>query len=89
MGGPTCILTMEEAKLEWTNETLKKLPRNNFMYFLFCLITFRPRKKMTYKEMYLIIAEVNRKVLGEEKAKKLAFQRIIDFYEYNNGNRPV
>lgn len=80
---------MDETKLEWTNEPLKKLPRNNFMYFLFCLITFRPRKKMTYKEMYLIIAEVNRKVLGEEKAKRLAFQRIIDFYEYNNGSRPV
>lgn len=80
---------MEEPNLEWTNEPLKKLPKNNFMYFLFCLITFRPRKKMTYKEMYLIIAEVNRKVLGEEKAKKLAFQRIIDFYVYNNGNRPV
>ena len=80
---------MEEPNLEWTNEPLKKLPKNNFMYFLFCLFTFRPRKKMTYKEMYLIIAEVNRKVLGEEKAKKLAFQRIIDFYEYNNGNRPV
>lgn len=80
---------MEEPNLEWTNEPLKKLPKNNFMYFLFCLFTFRPRKKMTYKEMYLIIAEVNRKVLGEEKAKKLAFQRIIDFYVYNNGNRPV
>jgi hypothetical protein len=80
---------MEEAKLEWANEHIKKLPRNNFMYFLFCLITFRPRKKMTYKEMYLIMVEINRKVLGEEKAKKLAFQRIIDFYEYNNGNRPV
>ena len=67
---------------------MKKLPRNNFMYFLFCLITFRPRKKMTYKEMYLIISEVNRKTLGEEKAKRLAFQRIIDFYEHNNGHKP-
>ena len=38
--------------------------------------------------MYLIIAEVNRKRLGEEKAKKLAFKRIMDFYEFNNGNRP-
>ena len=80
---------MEEVKLEWANEPLKKLPRNNFIYFLFCLITFRPRKKMTYKEMYLMMAEVNRKTLGEEKAKRLAFQRIIDFYEYNNGNRPI
>lgn len=80
---------MEKPNLEWTNEHIKKLPRNNFMYFLFCLITFRPRKKMTYKEMYLLMVEVNRKTLGEEKAKRLAFQRIIQFYEYNNGNRPI
>ena len=43
---------------------------------------------MTYKEMYLVIAEVNRKIIGEEKAKKLALQRIIYFYEHNNGHRP-
>ena len=78
-----------EPNLEWTNEQLKRLPKNNFMYFLFCLFTFRPRKKMTYKEMYLIISEVNRKTRGQEKANKLAFQRIIDFYEYNNGYRPI
>ena len=78
-----------EPIFAWADEPVKKLPRNNFMYFLFCLFTFRPRKKMTYKEMYLVIAEVNRKKLGEEKANKLAFQRIIDFYEYNNGYRPI
>ena len=43
---------------------------------------------MTYKEMYLIISEVNRKTLGQEKANKLAFQRIMDFYEYNHGHLP-
>ena len=73
----------------WADEPLKKLPRNNLMYFLFCLLTFRHRKKMTYKEMFLIISEVNRKTLGKDKADKLAFQRIIDFYEYNNGYRPI
>lgn len=73
----------------WADEPLKKLPKNNFMYFLFCLLTFRLRRKMTYKEMYLIIAEVNRKTLGKEAADKLAFQRIMDFYEYNHGHRPV
>ena len=78
-----------DKELEWTNERLLRLPKNNFMYFLFCLFTFRPRKKLTYKEMYLIISEVNRKSLGLEKAKQLAFQRIIEFYEYNNGNRPI
>ena len=78
-----------DERLQWTNEKLERLPKNNFMYFLFCLLTFRLRKKLSYKEMYLIIAEVNRKTLGDEEAKKLAFKRIIDFYEYNNGNRPV
>ena len=80
---------MMDKELEWANERLLRLPKNNFMYFLFCLFTFRPRKKLTYKEMYLIISEVNRKALGLEKAKQLAFQRIIEFYEYNNGNRPI
>ncbi len=78
-----------EPIFEWTNEQLPKLPRNNFMYFLFCLVTLRPKRKMTYREMYLLIAEVNRKTLGEQRAKELAFQRIIDFYEYNHGYRPV
>ncbi len=78
-----------EPNLEWTNERLKRLPKNNFMYFLFCLFTFRLRKRMTYKEMELISSEVNRKILGQEKANKLAFQRIMDFYEYNNGYRPI
>lgn len=77
-----------EPDFTWTDEPLKKLPKNNFMYFLFCLFTFRLKKKMTYKEMYLIISEVNRKTLGQENANKLAFQRIMDFYEYNNGYRP-
>lgn len=79
---------MDKPVFLWTEEPLKKLPKNNFMYFLFCLLTFRPRKKMTYKEMFLIISEVNRKTLGQEKANKLAFQRIMDFYEYNNGHKP-
>lgn len=74
---------------EWANEPLKRLPRNNFMYFIFCLVTFRLKRKMTYKEMFLIISEVNRKRLGQEKANKLAFERIMKFYEYNNGYRPV
>lgn len=73
----------------WADEPLKKLPKNNFMYFLFCLFTFRLRKKMTYKEMYLIMSEINRKTLGKKKSDELAFRRIMDFYEFNNGHRPV
>ena len=76
-----------DQNLEWTNETLDKVPYKNWLYKVFCLFTFR--KRMTYKEMYLVLSEINRKAIGEEKAKKKAFQRIIEFYEYNNGNRPV
>lgn len=78
-----------DQNLKWTEESLKRLPKNNFLYFLLCLLTFRPRRKLTYKEMYLIMVEVNRKALGDEMAKRMAFKRIMDFYQYNNGNRPV
>ena len=76
-----------DQELEWTNEKLEKVPYKNWLYRLFCLATFR--KRMSYKEMYLILVEINRGVDGEEKAKKRAFERIIEFYEYNNGNRPI
>lgn len=76
-----------EQNLEWTNEKIEKVPHKNWLYRLFCLLTFR--KRMSYKEMYLFLSELNRKTDGEEKAKKTAFKRIIDFYEYNNGNRPI
>lgn len=77
-----------EPNFTWADESIKRLPRNNFMYFLMCLFTFRPRKKMTYKEMYLIMAEVNRKVLGKEMADNVAFKRITEFYEHNHGHKP-
>ena len=38
--------------------------------------------------MYLIIAEVNRKVLGKEMADNVAFKRITEFYEHNHGHKP-
>lgn len=80
---------MTPPDLAWTAERLPRLPRNNFWYFLMCLLALRPRRRMTYAEMYLLMVETNRKRLGEEKAKRLAFKRITDFYEYNNGDRPV
>lgn len=76
-----------EQNLEWTSDKIEKVPYKNWLYRLFCLVTFR--KRMSYKEMYLFLSELNRKVDGEEKSKKKAFERIIDFYEYNNGYRPV
>ena len=42
---------------------------------------------MTYKEMYLLLSEVNRKILGEEKSKEMAFKTIIYYYEYNTGKK--
>lgn len=76
-----------EQDFEWAGEKIEKVPYKNWLYRLFCLITLR--KRMSYKEMYLFLSELNRKADGEEKSKKKAFKRIIDFYEYNNGHRPI
>jgi hypothetical protein len=86
LGGSHSILDMDE-RLEWTDEKIDKVPYKNWLYKLFCLLTFR--KRMSYKEMYLILVEINRKIDGEEKSKQAAFKRIMDIYEFNNGHRPI
>lgn len=76
----------DEKYIEWTGEKVEKLPSGNGVYKLACLIL--GKKRMTYRELYLIAYGVKKKELGEEKAKELAVKDIIRIYEYNNGHLP-
>lgn len=73
-----------EDNLNWMNEKIEALPYTNWLYKLMCFISFRPKKKFTYKEMYLILSRMNEKSIGSEEAKTFAMNRIIDTYKFNN-----
>ena len=72
---------------EWFNEPIDKLKSGNWLYRFVCFFLFK--KKLTYKEMYLMLYGINRKKLGETKSKEKAMLRIIQIYkDLHNNNLP-
>lgn len=70
------------STLNWLDEKINSLPKNNWLYKLVCI--FLCKKKLSYKEMYLILQRLN-KHLGEEEAKRMSMLEIINIYNFNNG----
>lgn len=71
---------MVENNINWFDDKIKKLPKNNWLYKFTCF--FLCKKKLKYKEMYLILQRLNSHH-GEEKAKQIAIAEIINIYNFN------
>lgn len=72
---------MVENNINWFDDKIKKLPKNNWLYKFACF--FLCKKQLTYKEMYLILQRLN-KHHGEDKSKQIAITEIINIYNFNN-----
>ena len=75
-------------ELSWMDEKVEKLPKYNWIYKISCFFVGRPRKKMTYKEIYMIIKKLNEKNMTEEICKKYAFSQILAIYKFLHGKIP-
>ena len=75
-----------EYEFDWMNETIERVPTANWMYKLLCFFTGRRKRKMTYKEMYVFLREMNKE---SEDADKLAFKKVIEIYRFQNNNVPM
>ena len=78
----------ENLNLDWMNEKVQCIKEHNFLYNFMCFITFRMRKKMNYRELFLIYYGIHRKNLGEKKAKQKALDTVVKIYKQNNGKIP-
>lgn len=81
-------LIENQLNLQWLNEKVTKIDRHNFFYNFVCFFLFRFRRKLTYKELYLIYYGIHRNKIGEKNAKKKSLQTILKIYKENNGNYP-
>lgn len=75
---------MTEKNLEWMEESVEKIEKNNGFYKFLCFFLGR---KMKYKELYMLLSAVNRKSMGEEKAKQWAFLKALKTYKFLNDNK--
>lgn len=76
--------------MEWFDEKIPRLARGNWIYKLACFITFRRKRKLSYKEYYIMLCEINRKKMGIEKAKKASIIKVLDLYkDLHDGKYPI
>lgn len=69
------------------DEKIKDVPIRKRLYKFICFCLFK-RKGLTYKEMYIILSNLNKKSMGEENSKKHAMIEILAIYKYNNNKLP-
>ena len=67
---------------DWLNETIEYIPGHNFIYRVVC---FAFRRKLTYQEMYAMLWEINKKPFGDE-AKDMAAKQIVRIYKKLHNN---
>jgi hypothetical protein len=79
---------MNEFNLSWWEEKVEKVPSKNWLYKIIC---FFLRRKLTYKELYVFYIEINNGNSVEESAKpikKRCFEEILNVYSFNNNKIP-
>lgn len=75
--------------MEWFDEKIERIKDDKFLYKFICFFLGGPKKRLSYKELFVLIYGLNRRKLGEEKSKKLAMNRILKIYkDLHNNNLP-
>ena len=75
--------------LSWLDEKVEAIEKHKVLYFFICLFLCRLRRKLKYKELYLIFYGIEKGKNGEEIAKKIALNRTLKVYmDNNNGLLP-
>jgi hypothetical protein len=76
---------MSENKDAWMNEQIPRLISGNWMYKLMCWFLFK--KKLTYKEYYVLVYSLHRGKLGEKVAKENAMKHTVRLYKFHHNNK--
>lgn len=75
-----------QLNIDWLNEKIDRIENDKFLYKFICFLLGGPKHRLTYKEVYLILYNLNKKSLGEEKAKKKSIAKILQIYKNLHNN---
>lgn len=72
--------------MEWFDEKIEYIEGDRFLYKLICFFLGGPKKRLSYKELYIILYNINKGKLGIETAKKKSMNKILKIYAYFHDN---
>ena len=74
--------------LSWMEEKLETVPVKQKLYKFICFISFRRKRKFTFKEMFVMMRNLNKK-FGERESSEIAMYKTLELYNYQNGKYPA
>ena len=91
MGRSNCFVKSPEEKpkydLGWMDKKIPYIKKGNWLYKFCCFFLGRKKSKLTFKELYLILYGLNKRKIGEDKAKEFALGRILKIYKDLHHNK--
>ena len=72
----------------WMEETVQSVEHANWLYRFCCFLLGKKKKKLTYKELFLLLYGINRRKMGDKEAKTFAMNQILKTYKFHNNKLP-
>ena len=80
---------LDYKKISWMEETVETVPTNKFFYKLLCFFLGRRKKKLTYKDLYIIYTHIyDFKKYDLHEVKRKSMEVLLEIYKENNGKYP-
>ncbi len=72
--------------MEWFDEKIEYIEGDRFIYKLVCFFLGGFKRRLSYKELYILLYNINKQKLGEENAKRLSMNKILKIYSHFHNN---
>ena len=71
----------------WFDEKIPYFPNGNFIYKIVCFCLGKRKEKLSYKELYLLLKQLNIKALGDKESGRKSMNKLIEIYKYFHNNK--
>lgn len=73
---------------EWMEERIPFLVKSNWLYQIICFFMGKRKKKLSYKDMYILLYGLNRNnIKNEKEAKELSMLKVLEIYKSLHNNK--
>lgn len=69
-------------------ERIPFLVKSNWLYQIICFFMGKRKKKLSYKDMYILLYGLNRNnIKNEKEAKELSMLKVLEIYKSLHNNK--
>ena len=74
--------------VKWFADTVENVPHGKTFFRICCRFLAGMGKKLTYKQLFMVLYGINKPRIGDEKERWYAINQILKTYKFNNNKLP-